>query len=101
MTQIDMDNTEPIDVGYVARLARLELTEEETQKFQAQLEQIVTYIRKIQEPDTAGIEPMSHAHPVQNVFREDTVKPGLDRDTVLANAPRHMEGQFAVPRIIE
>jgi aspartyl-tRNA(Asn)/glutamyl-tRNA(Gln) amidotransferase subunit C len=96
-----MGNVEHIDVGYVARLARLELTPEETHRFQGQLDQIVAYVRQIQEPDVTGIEPMSHAHPVRNVFREDEVKPGLDRETGLANAPRPIAGQFAVPRIIE
>ncbi|MBN1557996.1 MAG: Asp-tRNA(Asn)/Glu-tRNA(Gln) amidotransferase subunit GatC [Lentisphaerae bacterium] len=93
--------TEQIDVRYVARLARLNLTEAECARFQAQLDQVVNYVRKIREPDTAGIEPTSHAHPLENVFREDAVEPGLDRETVLANAPRTRDGLFIVPRIVE
>jgi aspartyl-tRNA(Asn)/glutamyl-tRNA(Gln) amidotransferase subunit C len=95
------DRTDHIDVAYVARLARLELSAEETRRFQAQLDQIVDYVRQIREPVVDGVAPMSHAHPLHNVFRADAVRPGLDRETVLANAPRHANGQFAVPRIIE
>ena len=90
-----------IDVAYVARLARLALTEEERQTFQAQLEHIVGYVRKIGELDVTGIEPMSHATAVQNVFRPDVVQPGLDRDAVLANAPARIGEQFMVPKIME
>lgn len=90
-----------IDVAYVAHLARLRLEPEEIARFQAQLEQIVEYVRKIGQLDLSGIEPTSHAHPVQNVFREDEVRPGLDHDTALANAPEQYRGQFKVPRILE
>jgi aspartyl-tRNA(Asn)/glutamyl-tRNA(Gln) amidotransferase subunit C len=95
------DRTDHIDVAYVARLARLDLCEDEVRRFQAQLEQIVDYVRQIREPDVDGVEPMAHAHPLRNIFREDAVQPGLEQATVLANAPRHAQGQFAVPRIIE
>ena len=93
--------TAPIDVAYVARLARLHLTEPEREAFQRQLEQIVDYVRKIGELDLADIEPTSHAHPVQNVFRDDVCRPGIDRGAVLANAPEAVDGQFAVPKIVE
>ena len=92
---------ERIDVTYVARLARLQLTPEETELFQAQLDQIVGYMRKIRELDLAGIEPTSHAHPVHNVFRDDRVSPSLDRESVLANAPDTVAEQFRVPKIVE
>jgi aspartyl-tRNA(Asn)/glutamyl-tRNA(Gln) amidotransferase subunit C len=96
-----MDNkNEKIDVSYVAHLARMHLTDEECGRFQAQMEQIVGYVRKINELDLDGIEPTSHTKPVDNVFREDVVKPGLDRDVVLENAPLSKDGQFTVPKII-
>ena len=93
--------TEKIDVSYVANLARLHLTEEERQLFQQQLEEIVGYVRKIGALDTAGIEPTSHACVVQNVFREDEVRPGLDHADVLDNAPVSANEQFMVPKIVE
>ena len=94
------DNAE-IDVAYVARLARIALTEDEARTFQAQLGDIVEYVRKIGRLDLEGIEPTSHAHPVQNVFRHDEARAGLDHEDVMANAPREVDGQFIVPKIVE
>ena len=94
-------DTEKIDVAYVARLARLHLTDEERAEFQGQLEQIVDYVRKIGDLDLAGIEPTSHAHLVQNVLRRDEVAPGLAFDEVMDNAPASADDQFSVPKIIE
>ena len=90
-----------IDVTYVANLARVHLTDEETKTFQGQMEQIVEYVKKIGELDLTGIEPTSHTHPVFNVYRADDEKPGLDRDSVLKNSPASNEGQFIVPKIVE
>lgn len=96
-----MSEPEKIDVSYVSRLARMYLSEEERELFQGQLEQIVGYVRKINELDLTGIEPTSHTRPITNVFRQDTVKEGLNRDVVLDNAPESNDGQFTVPRIVE
>lgn len=101
MAEQDKQANAGIDVSYVANLARLHLSDEETRTFQGQLEQIVDYVRKIGELDLAGIEPTSHAHPVNNVFRQDEVRPGLDVETVMNNAPAEIENQFKVPRIVE
>lgn len=90
-----------IDVAYVARLARLELTEEELNSFQEQLEHIVGYVRKVQELDVSSMEPMSHGIPMNNVFRADVTVDGLPNETVMANAPVKREGQFIVPKIVE
>lgn len=90
-----------IDVAYVARLARLQLSEEERRAFQEQLQDIVGYVRKVQELDVSSVEPMSHGIPVNNVFRTDEPVDGLPRETVLANAPAHRDGQFTVPKIVE
>ncbi len=92
---------EGIDVGYVARLARLDLTPEETARFQSQLEHIVGYVRQIEALDVAGVEPTSHAVAVTNVLRPDVARPGLDHDTVMANAPETIDGHFRVPRIVD
>ena len=94
-------STNKIDVAYVANLCRLHLTNQETQIFQDQLEQIVGYVQKINQIDLTGIEPTSHACLMQNVFREDENKPGLDRKTVLENAPLTANNQFKVPKIME
>lgn len=94
-------DTDKIDVSYVAHLARLHLSDEETQLFQQQLEDIVGYVRKIGTLDTGDIEPTSHACAVENVFREDTVRPGLERADVLRNAPSSAHEQFIVPKIVE
>jgi aspartyl-tRNA(Asn)/glutamyl-tRNA(Gln) amidotransferase subunit C len=90
-----------IDVRYVARLARLNLTEDEVRTFQGQLDHILNHVRQINTLNLAGIEPTSHARVLANVFRKDAVKPGLDRDEVLRNAPATANGQFAVPKIVE
>ena len=90
-----------IDVKYVARLARLYLTEEETRTFQGQLDDILAYVRQISQLNLAGIEPTSHTRPLSNVFRKDAVKPGLDREVVLQNAPATTNEQFTVPKIVE
>jgi len=95
------ETTEHIDVGYVAHLARLQLADDEKQRYQQQLDQILDYAKELNELDVEGVEPMAHPRPMNNVFRADLVKPGLDRDTVLANAPQTRNHQFVVPKIVE
>ena len=101
MAEIKRSITDRIDVRYVAHLARLDLTEAEQREFQSQLEHIVAYVNQIREIDVEGVEPTAHAVAVQNVFREDVVRPGLDPDQALANAPEQARGQFKVPLIVE
>jgi len=90
-----------MDVRYVANLARLTLTEQEVVQFQAQLEHVVSHFNQLREIDVTGIEPMAHASVIQNVFREDAVRPGLDREAVLKNAPEHSPDLIIVPTIVE
>jgi aspartyl-tRNA(Asn)/glutamyl-tRNA(Gln) amidotransferase subunit C len=90
-----------IDVAYVARLARIALTDEDRDRYQSQLAQILAYVEKIRELDLSRIEPTAHVQPLENVFRPDVAKPGLDRDTVLRNAPAVSGEQFLVPKIVE
>ena len=90
-----------IDVAYVANLARLELTDEEKATFQPQLETIVKYVEKISAVDVGGVEPMMHGRPLVNAFREDVVKPSLDREVALANAPAKVGDEFLLPKIVE
>jgi len=100
MTDAASEAVEKIDVAYVARLAQLALTDDELRAFQGQLEHIIEYVRDIRQIDVAGIEPMAHAVRIQNVFRNDEPRAGLDRETVLANAPAQDGEQFLVPKII-
>ena len=90
-----------IDVAYVSNLARLELTDEEKAVFQPQLEGIVKYVEKISEVDVAGVEPMMHGRPLVNAFREDVVRPSLDREAALKNAPARVGDEFLLPKIVE
>ncbi len=90
-----------IDVGYVAELARLELTEEEKSLFQSQLESIVKYVEVISSVDVEGVEPMMHGQRIVNAFREDEVRPSLPTQTVLANAPKRVGDEFLLPKIVE
>ena len=89
------------EVEHVAHLARLEFQTEETEKFTAQLNDILLYMDKLNEVDTTGVIPMSHAITVTNAFREDAVKASLNRDLSLANAPEARGGCFLVPRVVE
>jgi aspartyl-tRNA(Asn)/glutamyl-tRNA(Gln) amidotransferase subunit C len=88
------------EVLHVANLARLSLVPEEIELFTRQLNDILAYVEKLQELDTAGVEPLAHVIPVFNVFREDAVSQGFDRDAALGNGPAREEGTFVVPRII-
>jgi len=88
------------DVEYVAWLARLELTEEEKERFTRQLGQVLEHAEKIKSLSTREVEPTSHVVPLKNVMREDEVLPGLTREEALSNAPRREGGYFVVPRIV-
>jgi aspartyl-tRNA(Asn)/glutamyl-tRNA(Gln) amidotransferase subunit C len=93
--------TAEIDVARVCELANLSLAPDELETFQQQMATIVAYVRKIAELNVDGIEPTIHGQAVQNVFREDRVEPGLDRERVLANAPDRIGPEVRVPRIVE
>jgi aspartyl-tRNA(Asn)/glutamyl-tRNA(Gln) amidotransferase subunit C len=90
-----------MDIEKVARLARLELSEKEKNTLGNQLEQILTYMEQLNRIDTTGVEPTSHAIPIQNAFREDETRPSFSREEVLGIAPEEEDGHFKVPRIIE
>lgn len=90
---------EPQDVRWVARLARLELSEEELSAMTNHLRQILDYVDQLQELDTEGVEPLAHPLPVQNVLREDEPASSLAPDEALANAPARVGDFFAVPAV--
>ena len=90
-----------LDVAYVAQLARLDLTAEETALFQTQLAQVLAHAARLQELNLEGVEPAAHAFPAFNIFREDEVRPSLTQEEALRNAPRSANGLFLVPKVLE
>ena len=90
-----------VDIEKVAKLARLELSEEEKVTFGNQLEQILTYMEQLNRLDTTGVEPTSHAIPIHNAFREDKTRTSFPQEEVLSISPDQENGHFKVPRIIE
>ena len=88
-------------VSHIARLARLSISDEEIKLFGSQLSDILTHIKKLEQLDTSGVEPTSHALLLENVDRLDEVREPLAVDDVLANAPDRYEGFYRVPKIIE
>ncbi|MCL4181255.1 MAG: Asp-tRNA(Asn)/Glu-tRNA(Gln) amidotransferase subunit GatC [Verrucomicrobia bacterium] len=90
-----------IDIQYVARLARLELTAREETLLREQLGDVLGYVEKLKELEVSAVEPMSHAVPTVNVTRPDEVRPSLPQGEALRNAPAHAEGLFIVPKIVE
>jgi aspartyl-tRNA(Asn)/glutamyl-tRNA(Gln) amidotransferase subunit C len=88
-------------VRKVAKLSRLELTDAEIDEFTGQLGAILEYVEKMNELDTADVEPLAHCLPISNVLREDRVQPSLGTDATLANAPQHDGPFFKVPKILD
>lgn len=88
------------ETQHVADLARLHLTDEELEMMTSQLDTILSYVAKLDELDTSGVEPTTHALAIVNAFRDDTVNPSLSRRDALANAPQQNGESFVVPRII-
>jgi aspartyl-tRNA(Asn)/glutamyl-tRNA(Gln) amidotransferase subunit C len=88
------------DVRHVAKLARLWLDEVHLRRLGGQLESILKYVDQMATVDVTGVEPMAHALPVHNVFREDVIEPSLTTEQVLANAPDRDGPFFRVPKIL-
>jgi aspartyl-tRNA(Asn)/glutamyl-tRNA(Gln) amidotransferase subunit C len=88
-------------VDHVARLARLDLGEDERERMRVELGQILEHAERIQALELDGVEPTSHSVSIRNAMRPDVVTPSLPRDEVLANAPEVEDGRIRVPRIIE
>ena len=86
---------------YVGILAKLELSKEEQKAARKDMERMLDYIDKLNELDTSEVEPMSHVFPVNNVFREDVVTNGDDRENILKNAPEERDGAFVVPKTFD
>ena len=97
MANIISDET----IEYVGILAKLELSDEEKEQAKKDMANMLDYIDTLNELDTSGVEPMSHVFPVNNVFREDVVTNGDDREEILANAQEAKEGAFVVPKTFD
>jgi aspartyl-tRNA(Asn)/glutamyl-tRNA(Gln) amidotransferase subunit C len=96
-----MAKTSDLDVAYVARLARLNLTGKETKLFQKQLGDVLKYAEKLREVDVSNVEAAAHAFPIFNVFREDAPQDWFAAQQALSNAPRQAKGLFIVPKVVE
>lgn len=97
MANIISDET----IEYVGILAKLELDEVEKEQAKKDMASMLDYIDKLSELDTQGVEPMSHIFTLSNVFREDIVTNGDDRENILRNAPEEKDGMFNAPKTFE
>ncbi|MCC5847725.1 MAG: Asp-tRNA(Asn)/Glu-tRNA(Gln) amidotransferase subunit GatC [Verrucomicrobia bacterium] len=93
-------DTDHIDVRYVANLARIDLTDAEIERLTGELDQILSFVHQLDMLDLAGVEPLSHPHPISNVFREDVPGDCLDREDVLENAPATVQQLIRVPQMM-
>jgi aspartyl-tRNA(Asn)/glutamyl-tRNA(Gln) amidotransferase subunit C len=96
-----MAGTSDLDVGYVARLARINLTKDEKKMFQKQLDNVLKYVEQLRDVDVTDIDAAAHALPVFNVFRDDAQREWFTAEQALSNAPREANGLFVVPKVVE
>ena len=96
-----MAKTTDLDVGYVSKLARMNLSDEDTQLFQKQLADVLEFAEKLREVDVSHVESAAHAVPMFNVFREDETGPCLTAEEALANAPQKANQLFVVTKVVE
>lgn len=89
------------EVSNVALLSRLSFSQEEMSEYAEKFSAIIDYMDILQKADTEDVPPTAHALPMQNVFREDVVRPSIDRELALLNAPEKEDGYFKVPRVLE
>ena len=90
-----------IDVRYVANLARINLNDEEIERFSTQLAGVMTHIEKLSEVNVDGIEPMCHAHATSNQVRKDEPVESLPAEGFLQNTPDQSQGQLRVPKVVD
>ncbi len=96
-----MPEAHQIDILHVAKLARLDLTEEEASRYKEQLGGILTYIDTLTRYNLDGVEPTAHAMPVYDVLRADEPRAGLTQEQALSNAPKRVADQIQIPKVIE
>jgi len=91
-----------MDIPHIAKLARIELTDDEASRFDSQLSQILEYAEKLKELDVSDIEPTAHAYPVFDVVREDVaLDESFTAEEALSNAPAQTQNQFKVPKVMD
>ena len=88
-------------VRHVANLARLEMTDEEIERFTEQLSKVLGFVEQLNELDTTDVPPTAHPLPLQNVFRDDTVRPPWEPKRALHNAPQTQDDCFKVPKVLD
>jgi aspartyl-tRNA(Asn)/glutamyl-tRNA(Gln) amidotransferase subunit C len=96
-----MARNSELDVAYVAGLARLNLTEAETELFQKQLGDVLKYVEKLRELNVGNVEAAAHGIPIFNIFREDEPRDWFTAKEALSNAPRQANGLFIVTKVME
>ena len=89
------------EVEHIAQLARIDLEEDEVEQFSDELSAILAYVDKLEELDTEGVEPMTHAGSEGSRMRGDDPEQSLSREDVLNNAAESEDGQFRVPKVVE
>ena len=94
-------NIHEIDVAHVARLARLNLSAEETELFQKQLGRVLEYAEKLREPDTSRVDDAAEGETISDIFREDEPRDWFTAEEALSNAPRKASDLFVVPKVVE
>ena len=87
------------EVNHIAKLARLDLTDQEKEQYRLQLSEILEYAARLQSVDTSSIPPTSSVLPPRSVLREDIAKSSLEVDQILSNAPDAKDNQFRVPPV--
>jgi aspartyl-tRNA(Asn)/glutamyl-tRNA(Gln) amidotransferase subunit C len=88
-------------VRHVAHLARLTVSDEEVARFADDLSAVLSYVEQLSELDTAGVSPTAYPLPLINVFREDEIRPSIDPDQALGNAPQRIQNMFRVPKVLD
>ena len=89
------------EVRHIARLARVGVTDEEVERFRAQLSSILEHFETLRQVNTEGVQPTGHAVPLHNVMREDAPAPSYPREEILANAPLREDDAFRVQAVLE
>lgn len=89
------------EVKKVAKLAKLTLSESDIERMAIDMDAMLAYVATLANLDTEGIVPTAHAVPMANAFRADQLRPSLEREAVMAAAPKSADGTFRVPKVIE
>ncbi len=88
-------------VRHIAHLARLHMGDDQIHTMSGELSQIVAFVDQLSEVDTADVEPTAHALPLNNVLRDDEIRPSIKQSAALSNAPESENGFFRVPKVLD